>query len=79
MFIRILIYIIGIILASTGLTFIIIYLNLINMGYTFLEYVNFIIRRLECLNLFIGIILILISLLVKKKGIQNGIHIRHFS
>lgn len=62
MFLRILIYLIGLILSSTGLVFIVIYLNLMNIGYTFYDYVNFIIRRLECINLILGIIIMYLSL-----------------
>lgn len=50
-----LIYIsIGIILCSISLFFWILYLNLFNMGYTFLEFVKFILMRWECLILFVG-------------------------
>ena len=41
--------------------FIIIYLNLLKMGYTFIEYIKYICNRLECLSLLIGILLIFIS------------------
>ena len=75
MFLKVLIYIIGLILVSTGIVFTIIYLNLMNMGYSFLEYVNFIIRRLECLNIFIGSFLIILSLIIKKKGKPNDLYL----
>ena len=35
----------GIFFSALGLTFIILYLNLLTMGYSFLEYVYFIIRK----------------------------------
>ena len=66
MFLKIIIFFIGIILTILGITSIILYLNLIPMGYTFLEYVNFIIRRFECISLIIG--LIIIFLIIFKGG-----------
>jgi hypothetical protein len=42
------------------LSYIIMYLNLLTLGYNFLEYVNFISRRFECMNFFIGTLLMLI-------------------
>ena len=58
MFLRGILLLLGITLTVIGLTNIILYLNLLVNGYTFLEYVNFIIRRFECLSLIIGILLI---------------------
>lgn len=78
MFLKYFTYFIGLILSSTGLVFIIIYLNLLNMGYSFLDYVNFIIRRIECLNFFIGIIIMFLSLNLRK-GKKNDIYLRYFS
>lgn len=56
---------IGFLLTLTGIIYIISYLNLIPIGYNFFEYVNFIIRRIECLYAVIGIIIILIA--IKKR------------
>ena len=64
---RILTYIIGIILISIGLTFMLLYTNLFTMGYTFLEYFLFIIKRVECLIIFLGILLIIHSLKGEKQ------------
>lgn len=58
---------IGIILSSIGLFFFILYLNLLVMGYSFFIFVNFIIRRVECYFLIIGIILIYVSVERIKK------------
>ena len=63
MFLRGILLLLGITLTVIGLTNIILYLNLLVNGYTFLEYVNFIIRRFECLSLIIGILLIYLSIL----------------
>lgn len=43
----------------------IIYLNLISIGYNFFEYVKYITRRIECLNFIFGIILMIISMISK--------------
>ena len=61
-----LIYFLASIFCSVGLFFIILYLNLFTIGYTFLEYVYFIIRRVECNCFLLGILLLLVS--IKKKG-----------
>ena len=71
MIFRVLMFFLGILLASIGLSFIIIYLNLLNMGYNFWEYVNFISRRIECLGVFLGLFLVFIS--VYRKGNKNDI------
>lgn len=65
MSLRFFIFLFGFGLTVIGLSYIIIYLNLLSIGYNFLEYVNFIIRRIECLNLIFGIILMSISMLIK--------------
>ncbi len=58
-------FILAIILCSVGLFFTLLYLNLFTIGYTFLEYVYFIIRRVECNCFFIGLLLLLLKI---KKG-----------
>ncbi len=63
MFIRSFIFLFGFGMSVISLSFIIIYLNLLTFGYNFFEYVQFIIRRVECLNLITGIILIMISMI----------------
>ena len=55
-------FFVGIIFCSISIFFCIIYLNLLTIGYNFLDYVNFIIRRIECLYAIIGIIIIILSL-----------------
>ena len=57
----------GIILCSISIFFIILYLNLFTMGYSFLDFVKFINTRLECLLFYIGVILIIYSLERKIK------------
>ncbi len=71
--VRIFLFLVGFGMAIIGFSYIITYLNLLTIGYNFFEYVNFIIRRIECLNAVIGIILILIS--IYKKGEQDELYI----
>lgn len=52
---RLFFLLIGFGLTVIGFVYIISYLNLLTIGYNFLEYVNFIIRRIECLYAVIGI------------------------
>ncbi len=59
---RFLIFLVGFGLSVIGLSYIIIYMNLFTIGYNFFDYVKFIIRRIECLNAVIGIIIMLISI-----------------
>jgi len=63
MFIRSFIFLFGFGLSVISLSFIIIYLNLLTIGYNFLDYVNFIIRRIECLNLITGLFLIILTMI----------------
>ena len=72
MLFRVFLFLIGFGLTTIGLMYIIAYLNLIEIGYNFLEYVNFIIRRIECLNTLFGIILMALSVTI---GGKNELHI----
>lgn len=74
--VRFFIFLLGFGLTIIGSVYMIIYLNLTTMGYNFLDYVNFIIRRIECLNFLFGIILMAISLYKEDK---NELYIRYFS
>ena len=57
--------IMGILLTGFSLKFIIIYINLLSIGYTFINYVNYISRRWECLLIIPGVLLIIYAL---RKG-----------
>ena len=48
-----------------GFSFIILYLNYLTIGYNFIEYVNFISSRIECYNVIIGLIIIILSIFIK--------------
>ena len=56
----------GVFICAYSLMFTIIYLNLLKMGYSFIDYLKYISTSFECLIIFLGIILIWISLRRKK-------------
>lgn len=53
--------ILGIILTTLGIFFNIIYLNVLILGYSFLEYVQFISRRIEFYFFIIGVIILVFN------------------
>jgi hypothetical protein len=53
--------ILGILLTTIGTIYIISYLNLLTIGYNFTYYVYFIIRRIECLIVLLGISILIIN------------------
>lgn len=74
MLIRIFFFLIGFGLTIIGSMYIISYLNLITIGYNFLEYVNFICSRVECIYALIGIILIILTIFIPG-GNKSELHI----
>ena len=64
MLVRVFLFLTGFGLTVIGCVYIISYLNLLTIGYNFLEYVNFISRQLECLYFILGIILMLLTLFI---------------
>ena len=72
MTLRIFTFLLGFGLTVIGCIYIIMYMNLMTIGYTFNEYVNFIIRRFECYLAVIGFVLITI---VVFTGGKYEIHI----
>ncbi|MCI5552550.1 MAG: hypothetical protein MR388_01765 [Tenericutes bacterium] len=64
MFARIFVFLIGFGLTVIGFVYMISYLNLLSLGYNFLEYVQFIVRRLECMYSVIGILIIVLDLYI---------------
>jgi hypothetical protein len=64
-FIRLLFFLIGFGLTVIGSVFIILYMNLMVIGYSFMEYVNFIIRRPETYYALIGFIILNLSIFIK--------------
>lgn len=74
MYKKIFLFLLGFGLTVIGFVYIISYLNLLTIGYNFLYYVNFIIRRIECLYAVIGLILIFISINLEK-GEEYELHL----
>ncbi len=66
----------GIVLTSLGLSFIFLYSNLLTMGYTFLNFVYFISKRIECWFLVIGLFLIIYAY---ERWLKNVLLLRHTS
>lgn len=67
MFIRFFLFLLGFGLTTIGFVYIICYLNLLTIGYNFIDFVNFIIRRIECLNSILGIIIMYLSINIGGK------------
>lgn len=67
MFIRFSLFLLGFGLTTIGFVYIICYLNLLTIGYNFIDFVNFIIRRIECLNAIFGIIIMYLSITIGGK------------
>ncbi len=58
---RIVLFLLGMMFCSLGLTFCILYLNLMTMGYSFSSFVHFIISRMECQMLIWGVLMMLFA------------------
>ncbi len=71
---RITFFLIGFGFSVLGFVFIISYLNLIPIGYNFIEYVNFICSRAECLIGPIGLIIVFLSIFIPG-GKKNELYI----
>lgn len=65
--IRVFFFLLGFGFSVIGFSFIILYLNLLTIGYNFINYVNFIIRRGECYFSIIGIMIMILSIVIKEK------------
>jgi len=59
---RVFAFLVGFGLSIIGAVYIISYCNLMTVGYNFKEYVQFIIRRIECQYFLIGLFLISLSI-----------------
>ena len=62
---RIFFFLLGFALMVIGNSYIILYLNILSLGYSFSFYIHFIIRRLECYYAVIGFIIIILTLITK--------------
>lgn len=69
---RLFFFLVGFGLTVIGFVYIISYLNLLSIGYNLLEYVQYIVRRVECITAPLGIIIMFFAL---NKGEKNDIHI----
>ena len=69
--VRIFFFLLGFGLMTMGFIYIILYLNILSMGYNFSDYVNYIFRHIECYFALIG--LIIINLVIYIKGDNYGI------
>lgn len=52
-------FLLALILISLAITFQILYLNLLSLGYNFGEYLLFVVKRIECLLFIPGVLLLL--------------------
>ena len=62
---RIVIFLVGFGLSVVGFVYIIAYLNYLSIGYSFSDYLQIILTRMECIISLIGIILINIAIFMK--------------
>ena len=62
---RIFFFLLGFGLMTIGFVYIILYLNILSIGYNFSYYVNFISRRIECYFTVIGFIILNLSMYIK--------------
>ena len=67
---RMFIFLLGFGLMVIGFTYIITYMNLMSMGYSFIQYLSFITCKIECLFAVIGFILV--SIIILTKGNENN-------
>ena len=65
MLLRIFFFLFGFGLMVVGFTYVILYLNLLSIGYNFLESVNFIFSRIECYFIFVGLVILILSICIK--------------
>ena len=69
MFNKIFLLLLGILLVSYSLFFIIVYLNILNMDFNLISYFLFLIKRIECLLIIPGVLLIIYVLRKDKNEI----------
>lgn len=71
---RIFFFLLGFGLMTIGFVYIILYLNILSIGYNFSYYVKFISRRIECYFTIIGFIILNLSIYIKGAK-NNGIYL----
>ncbi len=70
---KVFIFLISFGLTVMGFTYIIMYLNLLSMGYDLTSYLSFISKRYECIIGFIGFIII--NIIIFMKGDNYDLHL----
>lgn len=65
MFFRVIVYIIGFLLAMLGNFYMLVYMNLFSFGYNIIEYLEYVFTRYECYYTVIGFILIMVAIMMK--------------
>lgn len=63
---RVFFFLLGFGFMVIGFTYIVTYLNLLTMGYSFIDYLSFIFTRIECLFSLVG--LLMVSLVIFLSG-----------
>lgn len=74
--VRIFFFLLGFGLSVIGCVYIISYMNLMTIGYNFLDYVNFICRKFECLIAPIGLFITFLAIYIPK-GEKNEFYLRY--
>lgn len=64
---RLVLFFIGFFCFVTGCTYFILYLNLLTMGYSIFEFINQIILGYPGIMLFIGLFLLIITIIIRKE------------
>ena len=62
---RIFFFLFGFGLMTVGFIYLILYLNMLNVGYNFYDYVHFIIKRIECYFTIIGLVIMNLAIYIK--------------
>lgn len=75
---RIFFFLLGFGLTVIGSVYVIMYMNLMTIGYNFAQYVNFISRRIECLYVPIGLTILFLTIFISG-GKKDELHIRYFN
>lgn len=71
---RVFFFLLGFGMSVIGFMYMMLYLNLTTMGYSFFEYIVFIFKRSECILGFVGLIIVTITIFYKGDN-DNVIHI----
>ena len=64
---KVILYLFGFIISVVAISYLILYSNLLELGYNFNEYVHFIIRRIEVWIFIIGLMLELLAMVIRRK------------